>query len=150
MISVLFLCTGNSCRSQMAEGWLKTLHPQLQGFSAGILAQGLNPLAVQVMAEAGVDISCQLSQTLDQMPTENIDYVFTVCDQAALSCPSFPARVQTQHIPFDDPPLLALNSSSEEEALQHYRRICNEIKEFVESIEQRLKPSQNIREGAAG
>lgn len=138
MPSVLFLCTGNSCRSQMAEGWLRHLHPQIDAYSAGIVAHGQNPLAIKAMAMAGVDISSQQSQTTAELPLDEVDYVFTVCDNAAESCPVFPAKARIQHTPFDDPPKLAKDAASEEEALGHYVRVRDEIRQFVERIDDYL------------
>lgn len=139
---ILFLCTGNSCRSQMAEGW--THHLQADGIeptSAGIEAHGLNPSAVRVMAEAGVDISGQLSRTLDQLPSLEFDVVVTVCDNAAESCPVFPGSARVVHVPFDDPPRLAASATSEEEALAPYRRVRDEIRQFVEQLPASLEAS---------
>ena len=138
MTSILFLCTGNSCRSQMAEGWLRHFHPEIQAFSAGIVAHGKNPLAIKAMASAGVDISNQESQTTDELPLEEVDYVFTVCDNAAESCPVFPARAKIIHAPFDDPPKLAKDAATEEEALVHYERVRDDVKQFVQDIKQHL------------
>jgi arsenate reductase len=137
--SVLFLCTGNSCRSQMAEGWLKQLHgDRFNVFSAGIEAHGLNPLAVKVMAEAGVDISRQQSQTLDQLPLDNMDYVISVCSHADRHCPVLPAKIKRLHIGFDDPPKLAAHAKNEAEAMQYYRRVRDEIRACIENIDRYL------------
>ena len=132
---VLFLCTGNSCRSQMAEGWTRALKSdQIEVFSAGIATHGLNPRAVKVMAEAGVDISKQRSKTVADLPTKDFDFVVTVCDHAHESCPLFPGKTRIVHVGFDDPPRLAQDAKSEEEALSHYRRVRDEIKAFVETL----------------
>ena len=132
---ILFLCTGNSCRSQMAEGWARALMgDRIEACSAGIETHGLNPRAVQVMAEAGVDISGQRSKTLADLPTQDFDYVVTVCDHAHESCPLFPGRTKIVHVGFDDPPRLAKNAQTEEEALGHYRRVRDEIKAFIETL----------------
>ena len=134
-IKILFLCTGNSCRSQMAEGWTRALKgDRIEALSAGIETHGLNPRAVQVMAEAGVDISGQRSKTLADLPTKDFDYVVTVCDHAHESCPLFPGRTKIVHAGFDDPPRLAKNAQTEEEALGHYRRVRDEIKAFIETL----------------
>ncbi|NYZ66781.1 arsenate reductase ArsC [Endozoicomonas sp. SM1973] len=139
MIRILFLCTGNSCRSQMAEGWLKHLRPDdFEVYSAGIEAHGLNPYAVQVMAEASIDISQQLSQTVDQLPERQFEYVITVCDHANEVCPVFPAKTKFIHHSFEDPPKLAANASNEEEALSCYRKVCEDIKQFVQEIDSAL------------
>lgn len=138
-VKILFLCTGNSCRSQMAEGWARALKgDQIEAFSAGIKTHGLNPHAVQVMAEAGVDISGQRSQTLTDLPTQDFDYVVTVCDHAHESCPLFPGKTKVVHVGFDDPPRLAQDAPSEEEALNIYRRVRDEIRAFVETLPEGL------------
>ncbi|MDR9501934.1 MAG: arsenate reductase ArsC [Desulfurivibrionaceae bacterium] len=129
---ILFLCTGNSCRSQMAEGWTRHLKgDQLEPFSAGIESHGLNPLAVQVMAEAGVDITGQRSRLLSQLPEQDFDLVITVCSHADANCPLFPGRARVIHHGFDDPPALAASAANEEEALSHYRRVRDEIRDYV-------------------
>lgn len=138
MTTVLFLCTGNSCRSQMAEGWLRHLRPDLTAYSAGIVAHGQNPLAIKAMAEAGIDISDQQSQTTDELPLDEVDYVFTVCDNAAGNCPYFPAVNKIIHAPFDDPPKLAKQAASEQEAFSHYLRVRDDIRQFVERIDEYL------------
>jgi arsenate reductase len=137
MKRLLFLCTGNSCRSQMAEGWARHLHGEaIDVFSAGIEAHGLNPHAVAAMAEAGVDISTQVSQTLDAVDDTAFDIVVTVCDNAAESCPVFPQRegrpTAVVHRPFDDPPRLARDAASQKEAMAPYRRVRDEIRTYVE------------------
>lgn len=132
---VLFLCTGNSCRSQMAEGWARELLGDLvEVYSAGLAPSGLDPRAVKVMAEAGVDISGQRSKHVDEFSGMEFDFVITLCDQAQQSCPIFPARVRVIHRSFQDPPLLALSARDEEEAMGHYRRIRGEIRGFVEGL----------------
>ncbi len=138
-IKVLFLCTGNSCRSQMAEGWAKTLKgDMLEAYSAGIEKHGLNPYAVKVMAEAGVDISDHKSKTLEELGDIDFDYVITVCGHANEHCPFFPARVRIIHKGFDDPPRLAKSLSNEEEKLAVYRRVRDEIRDFVLGIPENL------------
>lgn len=134
-LKVLFLCTGNSCRSQMAEGWARALRgDQIEPYSAGIETHGLNPRAVQVMAEAGVDISGHRSKHLDELAEVEFDVVVTVCDRANESCPFFPGQVKRIHAGFDDPPALARDAASEEEALDYYRRVRDEIRAFVEAM----------------
>ncbi|MFW5845750.1 MAG: arsenate reductase ArsC [Planctomycetota bacterium] len=132
--TILFLCTGNSCRSQMAEGWARHLHEgRLQVYSAGTETHGLNPRAVAVMAEAGVDISDHQSQTIADLEEEvQFDLVVTVCGRADEHCPHFPYPVQTVHRGFDDPPRLAQDAATEQEALAHYRRVRDEIRDFVQ------------------
>jgi len=132
---VLFLCTGNSCRSQIAEGWARALKGTLmETASAGTRPQGLNTLAVRVMAEAGVDISRQASKHVDDLRHQPFDYVITVCDAAHESCPVFPGATRVVHVPFDDPPRLAAAACSDDEALPHYRRVRDEIRAFVETL----------------
>ncbi len=134
-LKVLFLCTGNSCRSQMAEGWARRLKGDaIEPYSAGIEVHGLNPNAVKVMAEAGVDISGHRSKHLDEVREIAFDYVVTVCDHAHESCPLFPGKTKVIHVGFDDPPRLAKEAKDEEEALDHYRRVRDEIRRFVESL----------------
>lgn len=144
MLKILFLCTGNSCRSQMAEGWARTLKPDsIEAYSAGIETHGLNPHAVKVMAEAGVDIAGQRSQHVDELRDIDFDYVVTVCDNAAESCPVFPGRARVVRRSFDDPPRLARSAASDEEALRHYRRVRDEIRDFVASLPESLE--DNVR-----
>lgn len=131
---VLFLCTGNSCRSQMAEGWARhLLGDRIEPYSAGIQAHGMNPNAVRVMAEAGVDISGQSSKLVSTLADVPLDLVITVCGRADENCPAFPGKSRVIHVGFDDPPKLAKTAASEEEALRHYRRVRDEIREFVEN-----------------
>ena len=134
-LKVLFLCTGNSCRSQMAEGWARHLKGNLiEAHSAGVEPHGVNPLAVRVMAEAGVDISRQPSKHVDALAGVPLDYVVTVCDHAHETCPLFPGHTRVVHVGFDDPPRLAKSAKSEDEALAHYRRVRDEIRAFVETL----------------
>ena len=136
--TVLFLCTGNSCRSQMAEGWAKHLKDkEIEAYSAGIEKHGLNPLAVEVMAEAGVDISGQESKTIDELPVKTFDWVVTLCGHAHETCPFFPGK--TVHRGFDDPPKLAKSMGPGEDKLSPYRRVCEDIRQFVESLPQTLR-----------
>ena len=134
-IKVLFLCTGNSCRSQMAEGWAKHLkNNEIEAYSAGIETHGLNPYAVKVMEEAGVDISDHKSKLVTELKDIQFDYVVTVCGHANETCPFFPGKTKMVHIGFDDPPKLAKEAKTEGEALGHYRRVRDEIRAFVESL----------------
>ncbi|MDX8408416.1 MAG: arsenate reductase (thioredoxin) [Mariprofundales bacterium] len=126
---ILFLCTGNSCRSQMAEGWLRQLGGGcFEPFSAGIEAHGKNPRAIAVMEEAGVDITTQESEILDLNILETIDLLVTVCGHADQNCPLIPARCDKQHWPFDDP---AKASGTEEEIMAEFRRTRDQIKARV-------------------
>jgi len=138
-MNILFLCTGNSCRSQMAEGWAHALKSdQFNAYSAGIETHGLNPNAVKVMAEAGVDITSQTSQHIDEFKDIPLDLVVTVCGHAHENCPWFPAECEVIHVGFEDPPKLARElaeqGASEEEQLEPFRRVRDEIKAFVETL----------------
>ncbi len=107
LLKVLFLCTGNSCRSQMAEGWARHLKSHaIEPYSAGIEKHGMNPHAVKVMAEAGVDLSKHYSKTLAELNGVVFDYVVTVCGHANEHCPIFPGKTKVVHVGFEDPPRL--------------------------------------------
>ncbi len=139
MIKILFLCTGNSCRSQMAEGWARYLKSdRIEAYSAGTIPQVLNPLAVKVMAEAGVDIAGHRSKNVIDLLHIQFDYVITVCDNARESCPLFPGKAKIVHRGFDDPPHLAKNAKSEDEALVHYRRVRDEVRDYVLTLPEAL------------
>jgi arsenate reductase len=139
-LKVLFLCTGNSCRSQMAEGWTRHLKGDvIDAYSAGVETHGLNPNAVKVMAEAGVDISGHHSKHVSEVMGIPFDYVVTVCDDAYESCPLFPGRTRVVHAAFDDPPRLAKQAGNEQEAFNQYRRVRDEIRRFVESLPDSLE-----------
>jgi len=133
---ILFLCTGNSCRSQMAEGFTRVLQGEIfEAWSAGIETHGMNQNAIKVMAEAGVDISGHHSKTTAQLPPGlEFDHVVTVCGHADENCPFFPAKTKVVHHGFDDPPTLAAEAASEGEALECYRRVRDEIRRFVEGL----------------
>jgi len=138
-LNVLFLCTGNSCRSQMAEGWTRHLKGDvIEAYSAGIETHGLNPNAVKVMAEAGVDISGHKSQYIEEFKDLKLDVVVTVCGHAHETCPFFPGHARVVHVGFDDPPKmakeLAEQGASEEEQLDCFRNVRDEIKAFVETL----------------
>jgi arsenate reductase (thioredoxin) len=138
-LRVLFLCTGNSCRSQMAEGWARHLKGAvIDASSAGTHPKTLDPLAVQVMAEAGVDIAMQQAKSLDALLPLPFDYVITVCRDAHETCPVFSSRARIVHRGFDDPPRLAAGAKSREEALGHYVRVRDEIKAFIEQLPEAL------------
>jgi arsenate reductase len=139
-LKVLFLCTGNSCRSQMAEGWARALRPDVfEPYSAGIEPRGMDIRAVNAMAEAGVNIASQHSKHLDEVREVPFDLVVTVCDHANETCPFFPGGAKRIHAGFDDPPRLAKNAASDEEAMSHYRRVRDEIKKFVETLPNQLR-----------
>ena len=134
-LKILFLCTGNSCRSQMAEGWARYLKSDcIEPYSAGLIAHGLDSRAVKVMAEASVDISGQKSKTLADLAGVPFDCVITLCSLAQETCPVFPGSAKAVHVEFDDPPTLSRFAATEEEALSHYRRVRDEIRSFVESL----------------
>ncbi|MCE9584502.1 MAG: arsenate reductase ArsC [Planctomycetes bacterium] len=140
-LKVLFLCTGNSCRSQMAEGWARALKGgEIEAFSAGITSHGLNPDAVRVMAEAGVDIGGQASKTAEAVKDVAFDWVVTVCGNAHESCPVWLGKkAKVMHAGFDDPPALARSAKNAEEGLNHYRRVRDEIAAFVRTLPGSLK-----------
>ena len=139
---VLFLCTGNACRSQMAEGWTRALHgASIDACSAGTSPQRLNPLAVRAMAEAGVDIGAHTSKPVDACRPDTLDLVITVCSDADESCPTFAGATRVVHRGFDDPPRLAAGATSDDEALVHYRRVRDEIRAFVETLPSLLSES---------
>jgi arsenate reductase (thioredoxin) len=137
---ILFLCTGNSCRSQMAEGWAKALQSEtIDAYSAGIETHGLNPNAVKVMAEAGVDISGHTSKNTDAIKNIPFDYVITVCGHANETCPVWlSGKAKIIHAGFEDPPALArklaAEGASEETQLDCYRRVRDKIKAYIESL----------------
>ena len=144
---ILYLCTGNSCRSQMAEAWTRELKgDQFEAYSAGVQPKGMDPRAVKAMAEAGINISAQKSKDIDSLGDMEFDYVVTLCDNARESCPYFPARTKLVHKGFDDPPYLAENAENEEEALKQYRRVRDEIRTFVESLPKVLDKNYSARE----
>ena len=143
-IRLLFLCTGNSCRSQMAEGWTRHLKGDVvDAYSAGIETHGLNPHAVKAMAEAGGDIASQRSENIKDFADHDLDVVVTVCGHAHETCPVFPAGCRVVHVGFEDPPKmareLAEGGASEEEQMNCYRKVRDEIKAFVETLPEVLK-----------
>ena len=139
-LKVLFLCTGNSCRSQMAEGWARALKGDVvEAYSAGIEKHGLNPHAVTVMAEAGVDISRQYAKTPAEIGPVEFDYVVTVCGHANENCPVFPGKTRVLHVGFEDPPQLTKHLPDGAEKLAVYWRVRDEIRRFVEALPARLE-----------
>ena len=140
-IKVLFLCTGNSCRSQIAEGWARHLKGNIiDVYSAGIRPIGVSPRAIKVMAEEGVDISTQKSQHLSEFSEIDFDYVITLCDNAAENCPVFSGQAKVLHKPFEDP---YFASGSEEDIMETFRKVRNEIRGFIEEMPNNLKDSGN-------
>jgi len=129
---ILFICTHNSARSQMAEGWLRHLAgDRFEAYSAGTEATVVRPLAIRAMSEAGVDISGQRSKTLDGYINQPWDYVITVCDDANEACPYFPGGKQRLHWSFPDP---SKATGSEDEQLEVYRRVRDDIRERIEEL----------------
>jgi arsenate reductase len=144
-LKVLFLCTGNSCRSQMAEGWARALKSDVvEPYSAGIEKHGMNPHAVKVMGEAGVDISKQFSKTPAELGPVELDYVVTVCGHADENCPMFPGKTRVVHVGFEDPPKLTKHLPDGEEKLAVYRRVRDEIRAFVEGLPHNLNPKKTL------
>jgi arsenate reductase (thioredoxin) len=140
-LKVLFLCTGNSCRSQMAEGWARRLKGEvLEPYSAGLEKHGMDPHALQVMAEAGVDLSRQHSKTLEELEGARFDYVVTVCGHAHEHCPIFPGQTKVVHVGFEDPPTLTKHLPDGPEKLAVYRRGRDEIRRFIEGLPRNLEP----------
>ena len=132
---VLFLCTGNSCRSQMAEGFLRHMAgDRFEVFSAGVKPTQVNPLAIKVMAEVGVDISKHRSKSAMEFIGQQFDYVITVCDNAKRTCPVFPGKYEKIHWDLEDP---AEAQGNEEERLSFFRRIRDEIKNMVNNFKDR-------------
>ena len=138
-VTILFLCTGNSCRSQMAEGWAHRLNgKEIEAFSAGTKPHRIDSRAIQVMRESGVDISKQYSKPVDALAGKHFDYVMTVCDSANETCPIFPVATKRLHVSFEDPPRLAAAAQSEDEALQVYRKVRDKIRVFIETLPEGL------------
>ncbi len=136
---VLFLCTGNACRSQMAEGWTRTLFGEwIEVYSAGIEPHGVDLMAARVMAEVGVDLSHHRSKSVDEFRGQSFDLVVTVCDHAHEQCPVFPGAKRAVHRGFDDPPRLARSARTEQQVLSPYRRVRDEIRAFVEVLPELL------------
>ena len=134
MKNIMFLCTGNSCRSQMAEGFArKYWGHEFNVYSAGTKKHGMNERAMKVMKEAGVDISTHFSKTTEELPNVTFDYVVTVCDAAKESCPYFPGG-KIIYVGFQDPPALTKAMSNEEEILTVYRRVRDEIEQFIKGM----------------
>ena len=139
-LKVLFLCTGNSCRSQMAEGWARHLKADaIESYSAGVEKHGMNPHAVKVMEEEGVDMSLQFSKLVTELPIQEFDYVVTLCDHANESCPVFMGKTKRLHKSFPDPPQLSREAATEAEALFPYRQVRDQIKKFVEGMPENLE-----------
>ncbi|HAJ33576.1 MAG TPA: arsenate reductase (thioredoxin) [Candidatus Atribacteria bacterium] len=126
---ILFLCTGNSCRSQMAEGFVKKMLPEnMEIFSAGLEPKGVHPMAIEVMQEIGVDISHQKSKNISEIPIDKIDLVVTLCGDAAERCPVLPGKVERIHWEIEDP---AKAQGSEEEIAKVFRKVRDNIKSYI-------------------
>ena len=132
MKNILFLCTGNSCRSQMAEGFAKNiLGKDFKIYSAGIAPSSVDPLSVQVMKEVNIDISMHRSKKLSDIEDIDFDYVITLCDHAKETCPFFPANVQVLHKSFQDPPEMG-------EGIEGYRKVREEIRKYILKLKEDL------------
>lgn len=128
---ILFLCTGNSCRSQMAEGFTKKMFPKnMEIFSAGLEPKGVHPMAVKVMQEVGIDISRQRSKNISEVPIDKIDLVVTLCGDAAERCPVFPGKVKRIHWEIEDP---AKTRGSDKEIAIAFRKARDKIKSYMEN-----------------
>lgn len=131
-LNILFLCTGNACRSQIAEGWARHLKSDIiNAYSAGISPIGVSSKAIKSMAEAGVDISNHTSKYLNDLKGVDFDYVITLCDNAAQNCPVFPGKAKVIHKPFKDP---YFASGSEEQVMSQFAKVRDQIKDFVISL----------------
>ncbi len=134
-LKILFLCTGNTCRSQMAEGLTRHLKSDLiEPYSAGVDPGVMNSRAVKSMVEIGIDISGGTPKTIEGLGHIAFDYVITLCDHANESCPLFPGKTKRLHWGFEDPPKLAENATTDEEAMSHYHRVRDEIRAFVDKL----------------
>ena len=131
MLTILFLCTSNSCRSQMAEALAHDLYPQHIFYSAGIKTHGINSHAIKVIEELGLDMSSQYSKHIDTLQNINFDVIITVCNNAKESCPLFMGKALKLHHSFQDPPTLAANIKKEAEKLRLYRKVRDEIKHYL-------------------
>lgn len=145
-VKILFLCTGNSCRSQMAEAWSKELKSDsIEAWSAGVEPKGIDQRAVQAMAEVGIDIAGQSSKNVSTLMDISFEYVITLCGHARETCPFFAGPTTKVHMGFEDPPLLAENAKTEEEAMGHYRRIRDEIKAFVQGLPDNIMTKKDTK-----
>jgi arsenate reductase len=126
---ILFICTGNSARSQMAEGLMRHFrNNEFEAFSAGVEPKGVHPKAIEVMKEIGIDISRLKSKHIDELPTREFDYIITLCNHAAQNCPVFLGKGQRLHHGFTDP---AAARGSEEEIADAFRKVRNELQGFI-------------------
>ena len=145
-LKILFLCTGNSCRSQMAEAWTKNLKKDIiEAYSAGIKPSHVDSRAIKVMAEAGIDMSDQYSKSVWDLMDIDFDVVITLCGHAKETCPVFPGKTMVLHRGFEDPPELAETAKNEEEVLQHYRRVRDEISIFIKEMPEVFEQLEPIK-----
>ena len=136
-IKILFLCTGNACRSQMAEGWAKHLKGDIiDAYSAGIRPIGVSSRAIKIMAEAGIDISNHISKHIDDLCGIKFDYVITLCDNAAENCPIFPGKAKVVHKPFQDP---YFATGSDEHVMAEFRKVRDQIKDYIKTLPESLE-----------
>jgi arsenate reductase len=136
--NIMFLCTGNSCRSQMAEALARHYYgDEFNFYSAGTKKHGMNPRAMAVINELNIDMTKQYSKTIEELPTQQFDYIFTVCDSAHENCPYYPAT-KIIHVGFQDPPALTKEMTDEEEILKIYRRVRDEIELFIKDLKKYL------------
>ena len=134
---ILFLCTGNSCRSQMAEGWARHLKSDvIEAYSAGVWPAGVSSRAIKAMAEAGVDISSHKSQHVNDFKDVEFDYVVTLCDNAKEQCPVFTGDAKLVHRAFDDPVMMI---GTNDQIMAAFRQTRDEIRAFVETLPEALK-----------
>jgi arsenate reductase len=131
-LKILFLCTANACRSQMAEGWARHLKGDcIEAYSAGVAPGKVSSRAIAVMKEVGIDISARYSKHVDDLSWIDFDYVITVCDNAHRQCPIFPGKAKTMHIAFEDP---AAATGTPEEVLAVFRKVRDQIRKFIEKL----------------
>ena len=147
-LKVLFLCTGNSCRSQMAEGWARRLRSDvIEAYSAGVWPVGVSSRAIAVMAEAGVDISSHRSRHVDDFEGIDFDYVITLCGNAREQCPVFGGKAKLVHVPFDDP---TWAMGSPEQIMAAFRATRDLIRAFVETLPESLTSNTRMRKSGSG
>lgn len=138
-LNILFLCTGNACRSQIAEGWARHLkNDSINAYSAGVSPIGVSTRAIKTMSEAGVDISNHTSKHFNDLKCIDFDYVITLCDNAAESCPVFPGEVKVIHKPFKDP---YFATGSEKNIMAQFAKVRDQIRDFVKSLPESLEIS---------
>ncbi|MFH1831040.1 MAG: arsenate reductase ArsC [Pseudomonadota bacterium] len=139
--SILFICTGNSCRSQMAEGFAKTMLPvKWKVLSAGTIASSVHPLAIDVMKEVNIDISSQYSKTVNEIPIDEIDYVVTLCGDARDRCPVFPNALLQEHWPIEDP----IYATGSPDAMKVFRQVRDDIKQRMEDLAKQLSKLSHL------